>query len=64
MKKMNEFLKAAEHVPNNRGDKERLRLNKKLYFSYISPQQHALSRHLTIIQQQNYQFVADYALSK
>ncbi|KAL4887800.1 hypothetical protein BDV59DRAFT_162423 [Aspergillus ambiguus] len=64
MKEKNEFLEAAEHVPNDGEDEERSRLNEELYFSCVGPQRHALSRHLTMIQQQNNQFVADYALSE
>ncbi|KAL5366502.1 kinase-like domain-containing protein [Aspergillus floccosus] len=61
MKEKKEFLEAAEYVPKDEDD-ERSRQNEEQYFSCVGPQRHALSRHLTMIQQQNNQFVADKRL--
>ncbi|GLA55876.1 hypothetical protein AnigIFM63604_003095 [Aspergillus niger] len=62
MKEKKEFLEAAEHVPKDEEDEERSKQNEEQYFSCVGPQRHALSRHLTMIQQQNAQFVADKRL--
>ncbi|KAJ5264422.1 hypothetical protein N7505_007215 [Penicillium chrysogenum] len=57
-----DFLEAAEYVLEDDGDQERLRRDEEQYFSCVGSQRHALSRHLTMIQQLNNQFVADKRL--
>ncbi|CAG8113721.1 unnamed protein product [Penicillium nalgiovense] len=52
-----EFLEAAEYGLEDEGDQERLRRDEEQYFSCVGSQRHALSRHLTMIQQLNNQFV-------
>ncbi|KAJ6178161.1 hypothetical protein N7519_008622 [Penicillium mononematosum] len=62
MKGRKEFLEAAEYVLKDEDDQERSRGNEEQYFSCVGPQRHALSRHLTMIEQLNDQFVADKRL--
>ncbi|KAJ5254201.1 hypothetical protein N7524_011381 [Penicillium chrysogenum] len=57
-----DFLEAAEYVLKDEDDQERSRRNEEQYFSCVGPQRHALSRHLTMIEQLNDQFVADKRL--
>ncbi|KAL4894791.1 kinase-like domain-containing protein [Aspergillus ambiguus] len=62
MKGKKEFLEAAEYVSKDEWDEERSRRSEEQYFSCVGPQRHALSRYLTMIEQQNNQFVADKRL--
>jgi hypothetical protein len=57
-----DFLEAAEYVLKDEDDHERSIRNEEQYFSCVGPQRHALSRHLTMIEQLNDQFVADKRL--
>lgn len=62
MKGQKEFLEAAEYALKDEGDQERSRRDEEQYFSCVGPHRHSLSRHLTMIEQLNDQFVADKRL--